>query len=412
MLKSYEVLKNRDFLCLFLSATTSKLGTSFFQIALPLLVYDLTKSPSLMALTFVLEITPQVLFSLLGGALADRISKKYILLIGDILSAILIIIIPLAASINVLDIWIVYVVAFLISAVSAFYHPSFESVIPEILEGENLIQGNSLFKLSETITTFAGPSIAGILIAWVGTHNLLYFNFFTYFLSGIFISLITKKYKSQNPVNSSIMNSIAEGVKYVINTKKILVGTILIFLINVGYGAMEALFMFHLKDNLHLSAQYIGLIFSLQTLGSFVAIYAANKLNKLPRGNIIIYCGVIIGLGQTILTFSNTAVILLIVCRIVIVGSVTLLAINWFTLRQEIVPSALLGRVISSTRMLAFLALPISGMLAGVAAEYISVSLIFISAGILTIVASLIGIKTSLFETQQSIDQPINSSNK
>ncbi|NGY75884.1 MFS transporter, partial (plasmid) [Bacillus megaterium] len=56
--------------------------------------------------------TPQVLFSLLGGALADRISKKYILLIGDILSAILIIIIPLAASINVLDIWIVYVVAF------------------------------------------------------------------------------------------------------------------------------------------------------------------------------------------------------------------------------------------------------------------------------------------------------------
>ncbi|MEH7321170.1 hypothetical protein V7113_30320, partial [Priestia megaterium] len=101
-----------------------------------------------------------------------------------------------------------------------------------------------------------------------------------------------------------------------------------------------------------------------------------------------------------------------ILCRIVIVGSVTLLAINWFTLRQEIVPSALLGRVISSTRMLAFLALPISGMLAGVAAEYISVSLIFILAGILTIVASLIGIKTSLFETQQSIDQPINSSNK
>ncbi|NER40445.1 MFS transporter [Bacillus megaterium NBRC 15308 = ATCC 14581] len=43
-----------------------------FQIALPLLVYDLTKSPSLMALTFVLEITPQVLFSLLGGALADH----------------------------------------------------------------------------------------------------------------------------------------------------------------------------------------------------------------------------------------------------------------------------------------------------------------------------------------------------
>ncbi|MFC7393986.1 MFS transporter [Scopulibacillus cellulosilyticus] len=408
-MKSYQVLKNKDFLFIFLSATTSNFGTSFFQVALPLLVYKLTKSPSLMAVTFVLEITPQVLFSLLGGAFADKISKKIILLAGDIISAALVIIIPITGLTNHLDVWIVYVIGFLLSSISAFYHPSFESIVPEILQGKNLIQGNSLLKLSETITTFIGPSIAGVLISIIGTINLLYFNFFTYFFSAVFISFIANKYKNNNNDNSSILISIREGIDYVVKTKIILTGTIFIFLINLGYGAMESLFMFYLKGTLNLSSQYIGLVFSLQTLGSFLAIYLANKLNKLPRGNVIILAGILIGLGQTALIFSQGLLIILITCRIIIIGSVTLLSINWFTLRQEVVPSGLLGRVISSTRMLAYLALPFGGMLSGIFVQYIHVKVIFILAGLITVIVSVIGIKTALFKKNQQVKNDITS---
>jgi MFS family permease len=310
--------------------------------------------------------------------------------------------------INSLEVWIVYIVAFCLSSVSAFYHPSFESVVPEILKGENLIQGNSLFKLSETITTFIGPSIAGVLIAVIGIHNLLYLNFVTYLLSAIFIGFINEKYKSSSS-NSSIISSIKEGINYVLKTKKILIGTIFIFMVNLGYGAMESLFMFYLKDSLKLSSQYVGLIFSLQTLGSFLAIYLANKLNKMPRGNIIIIAGLIIGIGQVALTMSQGIVILLIMCRIVIIGSVTILSINWFTLRQEVVPPSLLGRVISSTRMLAFLALPFGGMVSGIIAEYMDVALIFTFAGVLTFILSLIGLKTALFQRQQHVPREVTS---
>ncbi|MBM7644586.1 MFS family permease [Scopulibacillus daqui] len=408
-MKSYQVLKNRDFIFLFLSATTSKFGTSFFQVALPLLVYKLTKSPSLMAVTFVLEITPQVLFSLIGGAFADKISKKMILLIGDIISAALVIVIPLSALTYHLDIWLVYIIAFLLSSISSFYHPSFESIVPEILKGENLIQGNSLLKLSETITTFIGPSIAGVLISMIGSINILYFNFATYFFSALFISFIAHKYKNINNANQSMINSIKEGIDYVVKTKLIFIGTVFIFLINLGYGAMESLFMFYLKGPLHLSSQYIGLIFSLQTLGSFFSIYLANKLNKFPRGNIMILAGILIGLGQTGLILSQGLLVILIVCRIIIIGSVTLLSINWFTLRQEIVPSHLLGRVISSTRMLSYLALPFGGMLSGIFVEHISVNIIFILAGAITIIISFIAIKTSLFNKKQQIQNGISS---
>lgn len=167
--------------------------------------------------------------------------------------------------------------------------------------------------------------------------------------------------------------------------------------------------MFYLKDTLNLSSQYIGFVFSLQTLGSFLAIYLANKLNKLPRGNIIIFGGLLIGLGQVALIMSQELLIILIICRIIIIGSVTLLAINWFTLRQEVVPSALLGRVISSTRTLAFLALPFGGMVSGVFVEYVNVQVIFILAGLLTTIISLIGIKTTLFHKNQHINNEVTS---
>ncbi|MFC4077068.1 MFS transporter [Salinithrix halophila] len=400
-----EVFKNKNYVKVLIAMSISKLGDSFFLIALPLLVYDLTKSPGLMALAFVLEVAPQVLFSLLGGALADQISKKKIMILGDMVSALLIVSIPLAYHFQFLEIWMIYVVIFCLASVSAFYHPSFESVVPEVLQDKNLVQGNSLFKLSETLTTFAGPSIAGFLIAMMGVAHVLYIDSVSFFLSGICISFVKLKAIEKRTKMPSIIKPIKEGLRYVFKTKVILTGTFLIFLINVGYGAVEALFMFYLKDYLRLQATDIGIIFSCQTIGSLIAVYLANKLNSYSRGRIIIFAGVMIGLGQVLLVASQSFIIGLVICRMIILGSVTLLAINWFTLRQEIVPRNLLGRVVSSTRMVAFLALPISGSIAGSLAEFTSVLTIFLTAGILVVIFSLLGLK-SVLNTYEKITQP------
>ncbi|MGR5865636.1 hypothetical protein ACT7DZ_22010 [Bacillus cereus] len=74
--------------------------------------------------------------------------------------------------------------AFTLSALAAFHHPSFESAVPEILSKEDLIQGNSFFRLSETIITFLGPAVAGIAIALFGNSNVLLITSVAFFLSG------------------------------------------------------------------------------------------------------------------------------------------------------------------------------------------------------------------------------------
>ncbi|WP_425484693.1 MFS transporter [Kroppenstedtia pulmonis] len=168
--------------------------------------------------------------------------------------------------------------------------------------------------------------------------------------------------------------------------------------------------MFYLKDYLRLEATEIGIIFSCQTIGSFIAVYLANRLHQFSRGRIIIFSGIMIGLGQILLVASQSFVIGLVICRMIIMGSVTLLAINWFTLRQEIVPRNLLGRVISSTRMVAFLALPISGSIAGSLAEFTSVLTIFLTAGIMVVIFSLLGLRSVLNNNEKITEPPTQAS--
>ncbi|SDX35981.1 Transmembrane secretion effector [Marininema mesophilum] len=402
------VLKNKNYVKLLAGMSISKLGDSFFLIALPLLVYELTKSPSLMAFGYVLEILPMVLFSLFGGALADQMSKKKIMVIGDITSSLLIVTVPLAYSFGVLEVWMVYVVIFCIASVSAFYHPCFESVVPEVLQNDNLVQGNSLFKFVETITTFTGPSIAGVMVALLGTANVLYVDSLSFVLSAMFVSMVTLHKVEKKSGMPAIVQPIKEGLRYVFRTKIIWLGTLFIFLINVGYGAVEALFMFYLKGHLKLPAPEIGIIFSCQMAGSFLAIYLANRMKHIPRGNLMIYAGFAIGVGQVMLVVSQSFVIGLVLCRMVILGSTTLLAINWFTLRQEVVPKELLGRVISSTRMVSFLAVPFSGMIAGVTAEYVSVGVVFLTSGIFVLFFSLITLRTMLHKRIGKTDEPFS----
>lgn len=387
---------NSDFINLIISSLFSKFGMAIYTIALPLIVYDITKSGSLMAVTFVVEFIPHIIFSLFGGALADRMSKKKILLIGDITSLLSVVFILVTFLNGVQNIYILLIATFILSSASAFYHPSFESVIPEMLESTELVKGNSLFKFIETFTTFIGPSIGGLLIGFLGNIETLFVTMFTFLISAISIILIKKPYTNgQVDKQISMISSIKEGLKFVMHNKVIMSGTIYMFLINISYGFIEALFVFYLKGEKHYSASLIGYIFSIQTLGSMISLYVVNKFKYVNRGKFIVYSGMIMCLGMLLLSIGIN-IYIIILARILIVGSATCMAVSWFTLRQEVVPQQFLGRVISSTRMIAYLSLPISGMIAGLLINYVTANIVFWLSTLFSIVLTIAYIRSNL----------------
>ena len=197
--------------------------------------------------------------------------------------------------------------------------------------------------------------------------------------------------------------AIKEGILFVVGNRTIMQGSLFIFGVNIGFGAVESLIMFYMADQLKLSSGEIGFILSLQAAGPFLAVYLANRLKGFARGHLIVYSGFIIGVAQILLITSHSFVLALLLCQIAIKCGSTLLAINWFTLRQEIVPSELLGRVVSSTRMIAFLAIPFSGMVAGLLAKVVSVTTIFLVSGIVVVLCSLWGMRSSLMVSRSEV---------
>ena len=100
------------------------------------------------------------------------------------------------------------------------------------------------------------------------------------FLSGtIFLFLKFRDFAEEEKKRPELVKPIVEGLRYVFGTKIILVGSLVIFGINIGFGAVESLFMYYLKDYLGLSPINIGLIFSLQAIQPILAVYFASNLN-------------------------------------------------------------------------------------------------------------------------------------
>jgi MFS family permease len=388
-----EVLKNKEYLLLFLGMTVSKIGDWFFIIAIPLLVYDMTGSATKMSIVFALEIIPHIFFSLMGGAFADRINKKFILVYGDLLSTLIVAIIPIIYVFGHLQLWMIYMVVFCLASITSFYHPSFEASVPAVLEYKNLVQGNSLLKTSETVSASIAPVIVGFALGIIGYVAVLWMNAMSFLISGIIISRLKTPLTVSKKKQLNILSSIKEGLRYVKKDAIIFSGTAYMFAVNVGYGAMEALFIFFLKDYIKLSSTQIGIVFA---TGSVIAMYIANHLQHISRGKVILYAGFVTGIAQIALAFSYSYW-LVILCQMVIQSSVTLAVINFYTLRQERVPKVLLGRVVSSTRMVAFLGIPFSGVIAGILVDRIGVVPVFTVSGCIVLTSVIIGMRSKLF---------------
>ena len=121
----------KNYYLLLLAYFASTVGDWFYQLALPLLVYDITRSATSMALTYGLAYLPYILFLPIGGVIADRMSRRRLLIGGDALSAVIVGLLAVVATLHLHDswlIWFIYPAVFLVAGVTPFYHPAFQSM--------------------------------------------------------------------------------------------------------------------------------------------------------------------------------------------------------------------------------------------------------------------------------------------
>jgi NRE family putative nickel resistance protein-like MFS transporter len=200
--------RNGNFRRLFSAQIISLTGSGVTTVGLALFAYQLTGGRSATAVignALTLRILAFLLFSQPAGVIADRISRKKILIAADVVRFFLLALFPFITTV-----WQIYVLIFAINALTAFFSPTFEASIPEVVGEEQYVKALSLSRVATDVEAVAAPALAGILVALLGVRWVFWFDAVTYLVSAALVATVTMPYVAKTQAALSLRSFLAE----------------------------------------------------------------------------------------------------------------------------------------------------------------------------------------------------------
>jgi len=177
-------------------------------VGLALFAYQLTGGQSATAVignALTLRILAFLLFSPPAGVIADRVSRKKILIAADVVRFGLLALFPFITAV-----WQIYEMIFAINAVTAFFTPTFEASIPEVAGGEQYVRALSLSRVATDVEAVAAPALAGLLVALLGVRWVFWFDAATYLVSALMVTVVTIPFAGSDRTPLSVKTFFSE----------------------------------------------------------------------------------------------------------------------------------------------------------------------------------------------------------
>lgn len=382
-----NALKNRNLSLYVIGVFLSKIGDKIYLLAMPWLIYELTGSAFGMGLMFLVETIPFIFISPIAGLLADKFSRRNILIISALLQSIAIASIIGLNTLNVLEVWMIYVLGFLVTSAGATFLVLHDTIIPQLFDKDKLVSVNSIFQFMETSTLLIGTAVAGTLIAAIGIFPVLGLVSISYgaiVLTVIFLRFTTNE--NFNPISGGSFKQFLDGLMFVKNHKIIGPLVLITLLANIANAAMMALLVFFARDQLGLNPQQVSWIYGIGAIAQIISIIVVSRFAavRFPI-RIMLICQFISSIG-IIWIGSSVSWIFVAIGLALQNGPTIMYNVLNRSLRQRIVPTNMLGRVNGVILMLSQSAFPLSGFLGGVFAEIFNVRYVLISVGIFSFI--------------------------
>jgi MFS family permease len=384
-----------DFWKFWIGQTISQLGSSFTNFALPLLVFKLTGSAVNLGITTAAEFVPYLLFGLVIGAWVDRLNRKRMMIITDLLRAGVIGTIPLLAALHLLAVWQIYLVGFLSSTLTIFFEAGEFAAIPSLVGEEDLVTANGRIQASYSAAQVIGPLLAGLLVAArIPIQNVLLFDASSFVVSAYSLGLVGLSFnlvRAEERPRQSIRKDIGEGLRYVLHHPVLRNISAMMAMVNFVATTTYTQLVFFSKMRLHATDARVGFMFSAGSLGVVVLGLAAGRLrNRLQFGVAALGSLMLSGVLIVLLAVNHMYWLALVLWALTS-GLGVFFNINTGSLRQAIVPNHLLGRIISIAGVLAWSAIPLGSLLGGFAIKWTgnNVALVYGVIGILEFAISL-----------------------
>lgn len=385
------VLSRRALTSIWLADAISNIGTSMHRVALLWLVLELTGSSVLMGLVATAQALPPILFGVMAGICADRMSKKRLIIVTYIVQAIVDLIIPVAFFLGRLNAGWILTATFLIGIGYSFNFPAVMSIIPDLVDEKELTAANSMMSVTEDLMYIIGASLGGVLIGRIGITSIFIFDALSFVLAACFLLPVSfQPIHTSNPVSHeqapsvSIWNSLSQITKYILRSNLIRMLILVGVLLNVAGGITSIIHPIYVKDILRAGADGYGLIVSIRALGTFVSAIALGQIRP-PRklqGWLISGALLFMGLGFILLPLNSQLTIAAFL--FLIIGAAEGIGlISYRSIIQSGIPSNFRGQVFAITRALMMSARPLALSVAGFLIAALSSQIIYIMSGLI-----------------------------
>lgn len=322
-------------------------------------------SLSLVAIYQSLESVIGVLFSLLGGAIADSFKRKKIIITTDIISGFACIIISFISQ----EQWLVYSIILtniILAFMSAFSGPSYKAFTKEIVKKDSISQLNSFLETTSTVIKVTVPMIAIFLYKLLGIHGVLLLDGISFLIAALLIFFIV-------PINEEVItkdkmtirgifNDLKTGIKYVYSNKSIFIIIVLSALVNFFLSAYNLLLPYSNQMFGEISSGLYGTFLTAEAIGGFVGAVLSSFVNKSlssKRLMLFLACSGMMLMLTAPLYFVFHNVIILSFSPTLFSLFLSIFNIQFFSIIQRDVDNVFLGRVFGIIFTIAILFMPI-----------------------------------------------------
>lgn len=371
-----SVLRNADFRRLWAAQAISVYGTQVTILAVPLVAaLVLRVSPFEFGLLTTLEFLPFALLSLPAGVWVDRLRRRPILIVADVVRAVTLLSIPAAVILDRLTIWQLYAVVFTNGCLTVFFDVASQSYLPSLLNRNQLVDGNAKLELTRTTSQRLGPGLAGLLITAVTAPFAIVVDAISYALSAAFLSRI----RQSEPVpgrpdpatasGRSMRTEVGEGLRYVIGHPWLRAMALSVSIGNLFGNVADSILILYLVTERGFTAAEIGLAFTVGSIGVIGgAIVAAPLARRLGVGPMLVLAEA--GASVSWLPIAMAPDTLLFPALALTITALGFFGAGWnvnaVSLRQAITPLPIQGRTNATMRFITWGLIPVGAIAGGV----------------------------------------------
>lgn len=385
MMAIFRSFRHRDFALFWSGNFLSNIGSWMQNLALGWLIVVTTNSPFLLGLNGFLISVPALLFSLPGGAIADRMNRRKLLTCTQTALMLLALALAVLTSFHVVTIREILLISFLSGLASALNNPTYQALVPELVEREDLMNAVALNSAQFNMSRAIGPTLAGLALGTVGAAGCFYLNTISFLplILILFIIMVPSRPAEERP---SMWGFMLDGLRYVWKNRFLITLLSVPAFLSLFALPFITLMPYFAKNDLRVNASGLGYLMAGAGVGAVIAAFTlAARVDFKHKGRYIFACAAGFSVCLIFLSQARTfwpAFFWMILCGGTMVGG---LALTNTTL-QLASPPELRGRIMSLYNLAVMGLAPFGNLQAGAVAEAFGTRFALMLAGTICLI--------------------------